>query len=110
MENEKVVTSNSFTVVANFSSEKRDGFSNTVKLHLEQKLPDDTFSVRSCEFQDQNIERYSEFIADTYFKNNCDTSGLFINGFIDKEDEKTCREFVAKVRKVAATVVVKELS
>lgn len=29
---------------------------------------------------------------------------------IDKEDEKTCRDFVAKVRKVAATVILKELS
>lgn len=72
------------TIVANFSEDKTDGFSNTLILKLDKSLPDSTFNVSGCDFQNRNIENYKETIENQYFK-RCDLKGLFVNGFRDEE-------------------------
>ena len=74
------------TIVANFSEDKTDGFSNTLVAKLDQTLPDSSFSVSGCGFQNRNIENYKATIEDQYFK-RCDLKGLFVNGFRDESQK-----------------------
>lgn len=79
-------TSKIQAIVANFSEDKTDGFSNTLVAKLDKTLPDSAFNVKSTDFQNRNIDNYSETIENTHFK-LCDLKGLFVNGFRD-EDQK----------------------
>jgi len=83
------------TIIANFSEDKTDGFSNTLIAKLDQTLPDSTFNVSGCDFQNRNIENYKTTIEDQYFK-RCDLKGLFVNGFRD-ESEKVFNFYVNNI-------------
>lgn len=73
-------------IVANFSEDKTDGFSNTLVAKLDHTLPDSAFNVRGTEFQSRNIDNYSESIENAYFK-KCNVKGIFVNGFRDESQK-----------------------
>ena len=74
------------TIVANFSEDKTDGFSNTLVAKLDKTLPDSAFNVKTCEFQNRNIDNYASAIKANYFM-PCQLKGLFVNGFRDESQK-----------------------
>ncbi len=79
-------------LVANFLNEpsesgKRDGFSNNLVTKMDLSLHDSLYDISPVGFQTRQIRRYHEFIEKEYFEASCDTSGIFVNGLMDKENE-----------------------
>jgi len=74
------------TIVANFSEKVTDGFTNTLVVKLDKTLPDSIFNVKSCDFQDRNVDNYNKTIKSTFFE-PCQAKGLFINGFRDESQK-----------------------
>lgn len=79
-------------LVANFLNEpsesgKRDGFSNNLVTKMDISLHDSLYDISPVGFQTRQIRRYHDFIEKEYFEASCDTSGIFVNGLMDKDDE-----------------------
>jgi hypothetical protein len=74
-------------LIANFMDKDRDGFSNSLVTHLDNALPDSLYDVRPVGNQKREVKNYSEVIATRYFKSKCQPSGIFINGFLDREQQ-----------------------
>ncbi len=74
------------TIIAQFNENDDKGLSNTILTHLDGHLPDSVYTNRTTDYQDRNIDRYYEFIDKTYFANKCDSTGLFVNGYINEEN------------------------
>lgn len=78
-------------LIANFQNvdeeSETDGFSNSLVTRIDNRLSNDTYDVIPVGRQSRQIRRYNEFVKKEYFESNCDTSGLFVNGFLDKSDE-----------------------
>ncbi len=75
------------TIVAQFEGDESNAFSNTLLTLLDAKLTDSLNTVSGVPVQSRSVKRYHDFIANNYFKESCDTSGLFINGFMHEEKE-----------------------
>ncbi len=78
-------------LVADFQStekvEETDGFANTLVTRMDFLLPDDVYDVSPVGPQSRQVKRYDEFIQQEHFLNTCDTSGMFVNGFLSLEQE-----------------------
>lgn len=73
--------------VAQFQVDKADGFSSSVVAALRGDLKEEQYRVDGAVFQSFNNSNYYDSIQVNYFEQSCDTSGLFLSGLWDKEDE-----------------------
>lgn len=92
-------------LVANFQNVDRgkeiDAFASKLASDLRVALPPSTYEVTPVGYQTREQSRYDAFITEEYYQGSCDTSGLFVNGFLDKEE---------KVFNVYLTIVQLELN
>ncbi|MEM8528171.1 MAG: hypothetical protein AAGG68_26240 [Bacteroidota bacterium] len=74
-------------LVADFQNNEKDtytdAFANSLVTSIDNSLNDNTYEVRPIGRQTRQIFRYNDTIRLQYFENSCDTSGLFVNGFLD---------------------------
>ncbi|MEO0726290.1 MAG: hypothetical protein AAFZ63_17240 [Bacteroidota bacterium] len=88
---EKCTDSKIAILVADFlnnaDQNKSDAFSNNLVTKMDIDLSNNLYDVSPVGFQTREIRRYHDHIKEQYFDNSCDTSGIFVNGFFDKEDE-----------------------
>jgi len=64
-----------------------DGFANSLVTRLDNLLGDDIYDVSPIGHQTRKIKRYDNYIAKEYFELTCDTSGVFINGYLNMEQK-----------------------
>ncbi len=78
-------------LVANFQNtqteNERDGFANTLVTRMDHYLEDSLYDVLPVGAQTRELRRYDDVIKKTHFESSCDTSGLFINGFLSVKDK-----------------------
>lgn len=77
-------------LVADFQNTENaevDGFANSLVTRMDNALDDDVYEVTPVGPQSRKMKKYDDFIRAEHFKNTCDTSGLFVNGFLDLEDK-----------------------
>lgn len=74
-------------LIANFMDKERDGFSNSLVTHLDNALLDSLYDVRPVGRVSREVKNYSDVIARKYFSSRCQPDGVFINGFLDREQE-----------------------
>ncbi len=72
----------------NVENEKEiDAFSNSLVVRMDNLLDNQIYDVTPIGHQTRNKKKYHDYIRQEYFKSSCDSSGLFVNGFLSVEDE-----------------------
>ena len=78
-------------LIADFQNTEResetDGFANSLVTRIDNSLDDRLFDVRPVGHQTRKVKRYDDYIRKEFFDSSCDTSGLFINGFLSLEQK-----------------------
>ncbi|MCB0666420.1 MAG: toll/interleukin-1 receptor domain-containing protein [Saprospiraceae bacterium] len=74
-------------LVANFQETGHDGFASSVATEMDNQLENEIFDVRPVGFVSRQVPRYDREIRERYFEKQCDTSGMFVNGFLSKDQE-----------------------
>ncbi len=86
---EKCTDSKIAILIADFIAGKEehvteDPFANSLAIEMDALLSENFYDVRPVGPQTRNIERYNDAIQEKYYDKFCDTSGVFINGLLDK--------------------------
>lgn len=68
------------------NAQATDGFANSLVTNLSSSLHSNLYDVSQVDKQSRKVKRYDEFICEEYFEFACDTSGLFVNGFLSLKD------------------------
>ena len=84
------------TIIAPFDENDDDGLANTILAYLDQDLPDSSHTNTLSAYQPRDIDRYHDYIENQYFKDKCDTTGLFVNGYMD-EEKKLCNIYATNI-------------
>jgi hypothetical protein len=91
MDNKSCETRKVAVLVADFQNlaetEKVDAFANTVTAKIANKLEGNIFDVTPIGYQSRKIKNYHDVIRKEHFESQCDTSGLFINGFLSEKQK-----------------------
>ena len=78
-------------MVADFQTTKsehdRDGFANSLVTRLDNILQNDKYDVQPIGHQTRKVKRYDDFIKKEFFDSSCDSSGIFINGYLNTYEE-----------------------
>lgn len=72
-------------LIANFQETEHDGFSNSILTRLQKAVTDSLYDVHNVGYQPRNRENYENYIKKEYFENTCTPQGLFVNGFLSRE-------------------------
>jgi predicted negative regulator of RcsB-dependent stress response len=72
-------------LIANFQNTEHDGFSNSILTQLKQNLKDTTYDIHTVGYQPRDKENYDGYIKEKFFTNSCTPKGLFVNGFLSRE-------------------------
>ncbi len=72
-------------LIANFQDIEHDGFSNSILTQIQKVVADSIYDIHTVGYQPRNRENYEEYVKTEFFENSCTPQGMFVNGFLSRE-------------------------